>query len=208
MAHLQIIKMESRAKDFPENSGEGEENSMNKSFKTLLILLFVLLITSAAFSAEKGTLKVTVIDDEGNVLPGVSMTISSPVMMGTKTLITNMVGEVLFINLTPGIYEITSTLEGFQEKTSEKIEISLDRQTLLQIVLSLAAVEETITVTAVSPLVDTTKSVIAEHVTHETVESLPIARDFVGYLQLAAGVNMVPTLRAEIHLRIQLVKAV
>lgn len=165
---------------------------MKKRFKTLLILLSILLITSVTYSAEKGTLKVIVIDDEGSVLPGVSMTLSSPVMMGSKTLITSVVGEVFFVNLTPGDYELKSNLPGFQRKTSEQIEISLGRQTFLQVVLSPTVVEEEITVVAVSPLVDTTKSVVAEHITHETVESLPIARDFVGYLQLAAGVNMVP----------------
>ena len=165
---------------------------MSRYFKALSILLAALLIASIAFSAEKGTLRVIVVDDEGNVLPGVSLTLSSPVMMGAKTLVTNLLGEVLFINLTPGIYSIESSLEGFQTKTSERIEVSLDRQTLLQVELKPAAIEERITVTAVSPAVDTTKSVIAEHVTHETVESLPIARDFVGYLQLAAGVNIVP----------------
>ena len=165
---------------------------MKKSFKALLILLSILLITSVTYSAEKGTLKVIVIDDEGNVLPGVSMTISSPVMMGTKTLITSVVGEVLFVNLTPGIYELKSNLPGFQGKTSQRIEIFLNRQTLLQVALSPSVVEEEITVVAVSPAVDTTKSVVAEHITQETVESLPISRDFVGYLQLAAGVNIVP----------------
>ena len=165
---------------------------MKKRFKTLLILLSILLITSVTYSAEKGTLKVIVIDDEGSVLPGVSMTLSSPVMMGSKTLITNMVGEALFVNLTPGLYELKSNLPGFQKKTSQQIEISLGRQTLLQVVISPTVVEEEITVVAVSPLVDTTKSVVAEHITVETVESLPISRDFVGYLQLAAGVNIVP----------------
>ncbi len=167
---------------------------MSKTFKTLSILIAVLLVVSATLFAQTrtGTLKIIVIDDEGVVLPGVSLTLSSPVMMGEMTLVTNVLGEALFINLTPGVYEIKSTLEGFQEKTSTGIAVSLDRQTLLQIELKPAVVEESITVTAVSPAVDTTKSVIAEHVTHETVESLPIARDFVGYLQLAAGVNIVP----------------
>ncbi len=167
---------------------------MIKTFKTLSILIAVLLVASATLFAQTqtGTLKVIVIDDEGSFLPGVSLTLSSPVMMGEKTLVTNVFGEALFINLTPGIYQIKSTLEGFQEKTSVGIEVSLDRQTLLQIELKPAIVEESITVTAISPAVDTTKSVIAEHVTHQTVESLPIARDFVSYLQLAAGVNVVP----------------
>jgi hypothetical protein len=165
---------------------------MSKFLKTLSILLSVLLIVSAAFSAEKGSLRVIVVDDEGQTLPGVTLTLSSPVMMGTRTLVTNVTGEALFINLTPGIYKLESTLQGFQGKVSENIQVSLDRQTDLQVEIKPATIEETVTVTAVSPAVDTSKSVIAQHVTHETVESLPIARDFVGYLQLAAGVNIVP----------------
>jgi hypothetical protein len=186
------VRLRAEPKIFLRNSGKRRQNKVSKNFKILSMLLAGILIASVAFSAEKGTLKIIVIDDEGAVLPGVALTLSSPVMMGERTLVTNVLGEALFINLTPGIYRIKSSLEGFQEKFSEKIEVSLDRQTLLQIELNPATIEESITVTAVSPAVDTTKSVIAEYVTHETVESLPIARDFVGYLQLAAGVNIVP----------------
>ena len=167
---------------------------MSKNIKRLVISLSIFLIVSVLISAQTrtGTLKVIVIDDEGNVIPGVNLSLSSPAIMGTRSLITNMLGEALFVNLTPGAYELKSSLEGFQGKVSEAIEISLDRQTILQVELNPATIEEEVTVTAVSPAVDTTKSVIAEHITHETVESLPIARDFVGYLQLAAGVNIVP----------------
>ncbi|MGB6340435.1 MAG: carboxypeptidase-like regulatory domain-containing protein, partial [Candidatus Aminicenantaceae bacterium] len=167
---------------------------MSKNIKRLAISLSIFLIVSALISAQTrtGTLKVIAIDDEGNVIPGVTLTLSSPVMMGEKSLVTNVVGEALFVNLTPGVYELKSSIEGFQGKVSEAIEVSLDRQTILQVELKPSTIEEQVTVTAVSPAVDTTKSVIAEHITHETVESLPIARDFVGYLQLAAGVNIVP----------------
>jgi len=167
---------------------------MSKNIKRLTISLFIFLIVASLITAQTrtGTLKVIVIDDEGNVIPGVALSLSSPAIMGTRSLITNMLGEALFVNLTPGAYELKSSIEGFQAKVSEAIDISLDRQTILQVELNPATIEEEVTVTAVSPAVDTTKSVIAEHVTHETVESLPIARDFVGYLQLAAGVNIVP----------------
>ncbi len=165
---------------------------MRKTFTALSVLCFVLLLSQVALSVEKGTLRVKLVDDQGTSLPGVELTLSSPVMMGTKTLITDQNGEALFINLTPGKYELKSKLQGFQERISQAIEVSLDRQTFLQVEMKPTAIEESITVVAVSPAVDTTKSVIAEHVTHETVESLPIARDFVGYLQLAAGVNVVP----------------
>jgi len=161
-------------------------------FKNSLLLLLPLLVASILFTAEKGTLKIKIIDDEGTALLGVSVTLSSPVMMGTKSLISDENGECLFINLTPGFYEIKAILEGFQEVVSRGIQVSLDRQTFTQIEMKMTVIEESITITAESPAVDTTKSVIAEHVTHETVESLPIARDFIGYLQLAAGVNIVP----------------
>lgn len=170
------------------------KKSMRKFFKVFSILLSFVLVASAPLPAQTstGTLKIIVVDDSGAVLPGVTLTLSSPVMMGEKTLITNVLGEALFTNLTPGIYKLDSRLEGFGERISEGIQISLDRQTLLQVEMKPAVVEEAVTVTAVSPAVDTTKSVIAEYVTHQTVESLPISRDFVGYLQLAAGVNVVP----------------
>ncbi len=160
--------------------------------KLLLVLFSAFLLTATAFAAEKGTLKVRILDDEGVPLPGVSVTLSSPQMMGTRTRLTNEMGEALFINLTPGVYQIQSTLDGFQEKISTGIQISLDHQTTIEENLSPTTLEETITVTAVSPAVDATKSVIAEYVTASTVESLPVARDFVGYLQLASGVNVVP----------------
>ncbi len=142
--------------------------------------------------SRTGTLKVIVVDDTGNVVPGVSLVLTSPVMMGEKTLITDPSGGALFINLTPGTYELKSSIPGFQEKVSQNISISLDKQTLLQVEIKPAVIQESVTVTAEVPAVDPTKSVIAEHVRHETVESLPIARDFVSYLQLALGVNMVP----------------
>ncbi len=165
---------------------------MGKVTKSLILFINLLIISSIVYSAPKGTLKVNIIDDEGSALPGVSVTLSSPIMMGTKTMITNEEGECLFINLDPGIYQIKAFLEGFQETIAKEIQVSMDKQTSIRIVLSPAVLEETVTVTASSPAVDTTKSVIAEYVTHQTVESLPIARDFVGYLQLASGVNVVP----------------
>ena len=150
------------------------------------------MLASLAFAVTKGTLLMRVVDNEGIGLAGCSVTISSPVMMGTRTLLTDELGEALFVNLTPGAYEAKTTLQGFQEIISKGIQINVDRQADIKVELKPATLEESVTVIATTPAVDATKSVIAEHVTHEEVESLPVARDFVGYLQLAAGVNVVP----------------
>lgn len=161
--------------------------------KFSLLMLCVIMIVSVANAAEKGTLRAKVIDvEQGKVLPGVPVTITSPVMMGSKTSISNMDGEVLFINLTPGLYSVKSELEGFKTIVLTKIRVSVGTEAVVHVEMATAQIQETVTVTADIPEVNTTKATIAEHVTADTVESLPIARDFVGYLQLAAGVNVIP----------------
>ncbi len=153
-------------------------------------LLFFVAYT--ILSAPRGTLKVHVYDTEGEAIPGVMIIISSPDMMGTKSLVTDENGEVLFISLFPAVYDVKSTLEGFQEVISKNIRVRTDKETTVRIEMKMAPIEESITVTAKYPLVDTKKTTIAEYVTHDYVESLPIARDFIGYAQLVSGVDMVP----------------
>jgi hypothetical protein len=145
-----------------------------------------------AAAADKGTLKVVVVDSEGASLPGVTVTISSPNMMGTKTQISNENGEALFINLFPALYEVKTNLENFQEVISKDIRVRVDKETEVRVEMKMSPLQESITVTAEYDLVDTKKSTIAEHVTHDYIEALPVSRDFVGYAQLVTGVNMVP----------------
>ncbi|MDH5385119.1 MAG: carboxypeptidase-like regulatory domain-containing protein, partial [Candidatus Aminicenantes bacterium] len=141
---------------------------MSKRMKNYLLLVSVFLLASSLLLAQtqSGTLKVIVIDDEGNIVPGATLTLSSPVMMGSTAQVANTLGEALFINLTPGKYELTTSLEGFQAKITQAIEISIHRQTFLQVEIQPTPIQEEITVTAVVPFVDTSRSVIAEHVTH------------------------------------------
>jgi hypothetical protein len=112
--------------------------------------------------------------------------------MGTRTSISNLDGEVLFINVTPGIYKVKAELKGFKTMVSTNVRVSLNLETVVDIKMEMAQIQETVTVSADIPEVNTTKSTVSEHISSEDVESLPIARDFVGYLQLAAGVNIIP----------------
>jgi hypothetical protein len=161
--------------------------------KFSLLLLCVIMIVSVANAADKGTLKAKIIDvEQGKVMSGVPATITSPVMMGSKTSISNMDGEVLFINLTPGLYTLKAELEGFKTIVQENIRVSVNTEAVVNVQMVIAQIQETVTVTGEVVEVDTTKATISEYVTADNVESLPVARDFVGYLQLAAGVNMIP----------------
>lgn len=165
----------------------------NTTFTRAIILpLLLIMMCTFATASDKGTLRVVVIESEGLALPGVTVTLSSPDMKGTKSLISDQEGEAIFVNLFPALYEVKTSLEGFQELISKDIRVRIDIETVVNIVMQISTLQESITVVADYDLVDTKKTTISEHVTHDFVESLPVARDYVGYIQLVAGVDMVP----------------
>jgi hypothetical protein len=157
-----------------------------------ILSLCILYIGSFAFSADTGSLRVHVHDSKKEPLPGVAVVVSSPDMMGTRSLVTDEDGEALFIRLFPAVYEVKTSLEGFQTVISKNIRVRLEQETTVKIEMKLESIQESITVTAEYPLIDTKSATVTEHITHDVVESLPIARDYVGYLQLASGVDVVP----------------
>jgi hypothetical protein len=165
----------------------------NLSARIILLLpLCLLFITYLAFSADTGSLRIHVLDLEGSPIPGVEVTISSPDMMGTKSLISDEKGQALFVRLFPAVYEVKTKLEGFQTVISQNIGVRLNEETNVHVIMKMIPLEESMTITAKYPPVDTRNVTVSEHITHDVVESLPISRDFVGYIQLAAGVDMVP----------------
>jgi hypothetical protein len=164
-----------------------------KYIKNFLLGLCILFIVSMVYASERGLLRVKVIDvEQGKVMSGVPVTITSPVMMGSRTSISNRDGELRFTYLTPGLYTVKAEQEGFKMVVLEKIRISVNVETVVNVQMVITQIQETVTVTGEVVEVETTKATISEYVTADNVESLPVARDFVGYLQLAAGVNVIP----------------
>ncbi len=160
--------------------------------KIMLFSFCVLFIASFAFSNDTGGLRIFVYDDEGTALPGVEITVSSPNMMGTKSMISDDKGEVVFYRLFPAVYEIKANIEGFQEVITKDVRIRLDKETAVRVEMKASPIQESIIVVAETPPVDTKNITVAEHITHDFVEALPVARDYLGYIQLALGVDVVP----------------
>jgi hypothetical protein len=138
---------------------------MKKFMRISLVMLCAILVTIMVNAAEKGTLRVKIIDvEQGTVLSGVPVTISSPAMMGTKVSISNPDGEAKFVNLTPALYEVKAELQGFKTMVSKGVRVSLDAEAVVHLKMETAQIEETITVNADVPEVDTSKATIAEYV--------------------------------------------
>lgn len=160
------------------------------------ILVFLALVSCLALNgplfaqATSGSVSGHVEDDSGAMLPGVTVELSGPAMQGTKTTVTDGEGHYTFRNIPPGEgYDVTATLSSFATVTKQNFRVSLGQDAQINMTLK-AAVSESITVTAESPLVDTTKTTTGVNVTSQQFESLPTARTFQQLTAMAPGVSM------------------
>ncbi|MEM8962897.1 MAG: TonB-dependent receptor [Acidobacteriota bacterium] len=162
---------------------------MSNFTKRFLAVAAVLLLagTGAVFGqAQSGNLYGTVTDDTGDSLPGVTVTLTGG--GAPQIQITNAEGQFRFLGLAPGSYGLTAELEGFSTVEYPTIAINVGRNTTIEVQLS-PAVEETITVTAESPLLDERKVSAGSQVNSVELEKIPTSRDPWAILQTVPGVQ-------------------
>jgi outer membrane receptor protein involved in Fe transport len=158
-------------------------------FSILLVILFLApLVYAQGISQETGSIKGTVKDNEGNALPGVSVSLTSPSVMGIPSTVTNEAGAFRFTLLPPGEYALTAKLQGFQTVLREGLQVTLGTTLTLTIEMAPAKIEEQVTVTAASPVVDVRASAVAKNFGSELIQNLPINRDLGTIVTLAPGV--------------------
>ncbi len=156
--------------------------------------LSIFLAASTAFaqvSATTGAINGKVTDNSGGVLPGVTVTASSPSMQGVRTDVTNESGEYRFPAVAPGTYKVVYELPGFGTVNREGVNVGLGFTATLNIELGVASLQETVTVSGESPVVDVTSTTTASNFGEERLAALPNARDF--WAVLAASPAIVVT---------------
>ncbi len=107
-----------------------------------LFLIIVFGIGIAQSQQQTGNLKGTVSDNQGQQLPGVLITITSPVMTGERVQVTNAEGRYRFLELPPGNYELTAELEGFATVKRTNIRIQLGQTITVDIAMTVSTMEE------------------------------------------------------------------
>jgi len=160
-----------------------------------VVFLVFLTAVSAGFSfGQRLTGKIigTVADVEGEPLPGVTVELSSPALMGgVYAEVTSAKGAYRFLNLPPGMYTLVFSLKGFETAKRMDIRVSVDTTVTQDIALKTAAIEESMTVVAPAPLVDVTKSGLTTTFGKELLEQLPSGRfTFFDVVKQAPGVLM------------------
>jgi hypothetical protein len=161
-------------------------------FKVVVLALVALFATSAIASAQSQTGEIfgKVTDGSGAVLPGVTVTVTGPVLLQPLTAVTSETGTFNFPRIEIGTYSVKFELAGFKTVVNQGIIVTVGFAAAVNAQLGISTVQETITVTGESPIVDTKAVGTKQTFTNELLQSIPSARDPWVILQQTAGIAM------------------
>jgi len=153
------------------------------------LVVFSLLLLTAGFicAQEYGAIRGKVTDNEGNALPGVSVTLTGG-KTAPRSIVTSAEGNFRFLNLpVANDYQVVLELTGFKTHTRTNLAVSYGRDITMDVQLEQAALEEQVTVIGQTPVIDTKRTQVGVNITSEMIMRLPTARDPWVMMQLSPG---------------------
>jgi Carboxypeptidase regulatory-like domain/TonB dependent receptor len=162
-------------------------------FKKLFFAVIVCALGAPAFAqsqAANGAIEGTITDSSGGVLPGVTVTITNTGTGLERTVVTNEKGLYRAPLLPLGTYRVTAELPGFKKFDQSGITLSVGMTAVINAMLSVGAVSETLTVVAESPIIDPARIDIGHTMTEVEVHNLPlVARNPYNFALVQPGVT-------------------
>src|SRR3954469_9700967 len=156
--------------------------------RCVLVVAASVLLPAAAFAqaAITGVVK----DASGGVLPGATVEAASPALIEkVRSVVSDDTGQYRIVDLRPGTYSVTFTLPGFSTVKREGIELSGNFVATVNGELKVGALEETITVTGETPVVDVQTAKVQQTVSRDILSSIPTSRNASGIQALIPGMN-------------------
>jgi hypothetical protein len=158
--------------------------------KLFALALGALLLLPAGASAQSSFVGV-VTDNTGGVLPGATVEVASPVLIEkVRTAVTDGQGRYTITQLRPGTYTITFSLAGFGTVRREGVVLPSDFTATVSVQLGVGTLEETVTVSGQTPLVDVQSAARTVVIDRELLDSLPTPRNTQSFGYLAPGVRL------------------
>ena len=162
-----------------------------KGHRTLLAGLLLAACTLPASAQDfRGRINGIVIDNSQGVLPGVTVTATSPALIQPLVTTTGADGTYRFPALPAGVYVLTFELTGFQTFKRENIRVVINTTLSVDATMTVAALQESVTVSGESPIVDASTTTIGTNFTKELLTEIPNARDVWAALSQAPGFQM------------------
>ena len=157
----------------------------------LLVSAFVLAGSLPAFAqVSMGEVFGKVLDGSNAVLPGVTVTLSGPALIQPQTAVTVESGAYRFPRIPIGTYAVTFELAGFKKTIRDGVVIQAGFNAEIDAKLEISTLQETVTVSGASPVVDTRSTSLAASFSRDALETIPTARDPWVVLQQTPGMVM------------------
>jgi hypothetical protein len=158
-----------------------------------LALVGLIAFSSAAVGQVTvgGTIRGTVTDDQGGALPGVTVTATSPTVPGVRTVVTDSDGSYRLLNLPPAVFSVEAELQGFSKFTQPGVEVRAGLNLTVDVRLSVGTVSETVTVSGVSPVLETERAIQSVNIAGDFQMTLPLTvrHDLTDALEVTPGVT-------------------
>src|SRR5688572_10620197 len=159
---------------------------MGRFTRLVVFVLGSVAFASAAFA--QASITGIVRDPSGAVLPGVTVEASSPALIEkVRVVVTDGGGQYRIDDLRPGTYAVSFTLTGFSTVRREGIELTGSFVATIEVQLTVGALEETVTVTGESPVVDLQRMTQQRVFTQEVIEAIPVGRSHINIAVLIPG---------------------
>ena len=160
---------------------------------TLLYVTVVLLPELALAQTGTAAIAGTVRDASGGVMPGVTVEASSPVLIEkTRTVVSDESGQYKIVELRPGTYSVTFTLPGFTTVIREGVELTVGFTAAINAEMRVGAIEETVTVSGQTPVVDVQNVRQTAVMTREVIDTIPTGKQFQNLATLVPVMVVVP----------------
>jgi Carboxypeptidase regulatory-like domain len=148
------------------------------TFARIILGAFCLALVPVVAAAQTSTIAGTVKDVSGAILPGVTVEVTSPALIEkVRSAISDGSGQYQITQLRPGTYTVTFTLPGFTVVKREGVELTSDFTATINADMKVGAVEETITVSAESPIVDVSNITSRTVMTRDVLDAIPTGRN-------------------------------
>ena len=164
--------------------------SLTMRTTALAVLAWSLCAIPAVAQMLTGEIHGRVTDVSGAVLPGVTVSVIGPALIRPETAVTTDTGAFSFPRLPVGTYDVTFELPAFRRLVQQGVQLATGFSAEINVKLELSTLQETVTVTGQSPVVDTKQTTTGTTFTQEMLQAIPTARDPWVLLEQTPGVVM------------------
>src|SRR6184192_1212806 len=164
---------------------------MSSKFGKVILAVLACLVLLPSLAAAQSQIAGIVKDESGGVLPGVTVEAASPALIEkSKSAVTDANGRFTIVDLRQGIYKVSFTLTGFSTVVRDGVELPANFTATVNADMKVGALEETITVSGQTPLVDVQQAAKTQVLTRDIIDSLPSTRNIMSVGNFVPGIRL------------------